>query len=163
MTRGVVCTLLWLLVLARPVQAQPRPVTQWSDWASYGTALGNPAAAAVAAWRSDHRLCALGQLALSEGVGNGITIWSKHVITSPRPCLGCDPDGSPSGHTMNSVIGFSRWSHGWVQYLVAGGLAAATGWLRHDAGRHFWRQIGEGALLGVGAEAAGQLIRCPTE
>jgi membrane-associated phospholipid phosphatase len=156
--------LLACLFIPLLVHAQA-PVKPWADWSSYGTAVGNPGAAAVDAWRSDRRGCNLARLALSEGVGNGITLWAKRTYDSPRPCLGCAPDGMPSGHTMNSVIGSSQWGGGlkpWQHYLIAGGLVAATGWLRHDANRHTWRQIAAGAVLGVGAEAAGHLITCRT-
>ncbi len=92
-----------------PLYAQ-QPVEKWADWSSYPTAVVNPASAAVEAWRSEHRSCRLARLAISEGAGNGITLWAKKSYDSPRPCLGCAPDGMPSGHTMNSVIGSgSAW------------------------------------------------------
>lgn len=150
-----------LLLASTPAIAQPRPVREWSDWSSYATAVANPGAAVVAAWHSDHPACNLGRLALSEGIGNSITLAAKRSYTSPRPCLGCAPDGFPSGHTMNAAIGSSTaWGHGWKGKLLATGLVAATGFLRHDANRHTWRQIAAGAVIGFGAEAAGQLIPC---
>jgi hypothetical protein len=163
--RVIFALTMWLVVAtAAQAVAQPRPVTEWSDWASYGTASANPSAAAVAAWRSASRGCLFARLALSEGVVNGLTLVAKHTYDSPRPCLGCAPDGMPSGHTANSVIGSAEaWGGAWWHWFVAAGMAAATGWLRHDAYRHTWRQIAAGALLGTGAEAIGQLIRCPAE
>jgi membrane-associated phospholipid phosphatase len=129
------------------------PVQPWADWTSYGTAMVNPATAVVEAWQSPSRGCRLGRLALSEAIGNGVALTLKHFIVSPRPCLGCAPDGMPSGHTMNSAIGMfsSRW--GFTATI-------ATGVLRHEANRHTWTQIAAGAALGVGAEAAGRLIKC---
>lgn len=133
-------------------QAQ-EPVKQWADVASYGTAAINPTVAAVEAWRSSSRGCRLGRLALSEAIGNGVTLAMKHWLVSPRPCLGCLPDGNPSGHSVNGSIGMlsSRWGFS---------AAVATGVLRHEANRHTWRQVGAGLLVGVGSEAAGRLIHC---
>jgi hypothetical protein len=157
---------VWLMLVS-PVYAQQRPVREWADWSSYGTALANPTSAIIEAWQSDHRGCRLARIALSEVVGNGVTLGFKKLTyglpDAVRPCLDCDPDGWPSGHTMNSIIGSSSaWAglHGWVRWAVAAGWSAATGLLRHEANRHFWQQIGWGAIFGAGAEAAGQLIRC---
>lgn len=156
-----------VLMLSAPVQAQPRPVREWADWASYGTAMANPAGALQAALAGDHKACDLGRLAIREVVGNTATIGLKHwrygEPDAVRPCLGCAPDGDPSGHTANGIIGSSTaWSglHGWVRWVVVASTAAATGLLRHDSFRHFWEQIGKGALVGVGAEASGYLLRC---
>lgn len=158
---GVALLVLMFLLISSSAGAQQLPVRAWSDWSSYGTAVGNPGAAAVAAYRSEHPACNLGRLALSEGIGNGLTLAAKHSFASPRPCLGCAPDGMPSGHTMNSAIGsWTAWGHGWKGKLLSAGLVASTGFLRHDANRHTWRQIAAGALIGFGSEAAGQLIPC---
>lgn len=142
---------LLFLLLAAPCAAQEvRPL---ADVGSYGTALVNPLTAAVAAWRSPSRGCRLARLALSEAIGNGLTIGLKRVLVSPRPCLGCAPDGMPSGHTMNSLIGASSSRWGFTASI-------ATGALRHGANRHTWPQVLAGAAVGVGAEAAGRLVRC---
>ncbi len=152
--------LVIVLLLVAPLQAQ-KPVEQWADWSSYPTAVANPARAAVEAWRSSSRGCRFGQLAISEGLGNGVTMIAKRSYASPRPCLGCAPDGMPSGHTMNSVIGAgSAWGGGWKGVLLSAGFVAATGFLRHEANRHTWRQITAGALLGAGSELAGHALRC---
>lgn len=149
--RFLIC-LTVCLSLPLTVQAQ-EPVKPWADMSSYPTAIVNPGWAVVEAWRSDDRACRFGRLALSEAFGNGIALALKHFIVSPRPCLGCAPDGMPSGHTMNSAIGIfdSRW--GFTATI-------ATGVLRHEANRHTWPQIAAGAALGVGAEAAGRLVKC---
>lgn len=133
-------------------QAQ-EPVKKWADVASYGTAAINPTVGVVEAWRSSSRGCRLGRLALSEAIGNGVTLAMKHWLVSPRPCLGCLPDGNPSGHSVNGSIGMfsSRWGFS---------ASVATGVLRHEANRHTWRQVGAGLAIGAGAEAAGLLIRC---
>jgi len=117
------------------VHAQ-EPVKPWADVTSWGTSFVNP-----------------GRLALSEAIGNGVALAMKHFIVSPRPCLGCNAMGMPSGHTMQSSIGMfsSRW--GFTATI-------ATGVLRHEANRHTWQQIAAGAAIGVGAEAAGRLIKC---
>ena len=151
---------LALLCFAPVVQAQPPPDTRppvqpLADWASYGTAIVNPAVAAIQAWRSPRRGCRLGQLAISEAVGNGTALLLKRLIVSPRPCLGCASDGFPSGHTLNSTIGFSS------SWRVGVGFAWSTAALRATAHRHTARQVAAGALLGIGAEAAGHLLTCP--
>lgn len=142
-----------LLGLARPTFAQ-QPVVRWADWASYGTAAVNPTRAAVDAFRAEHRWCQLGRLALSEGVGNGVTLALKHVIRSPRPCVGCRADGMPSGHSMNSVVGFSR------HWQLGAAFAWGTQALRGEANRHTVPQRLAGLAIGVGAELTGRLIPC---
>jgi len=134
------------------VHAQ-EPVKPWADVTSWGTSFVNPGIAAVEAWQSNDRACRFGRLALSEAIGNGVALAMKHFIVSPRPCLGCNAMGMPSGHTMQSSIGMfsSRW--GFTATI-------ATGVLRHEANRHTWQQIAAGAAIGVGAEAAGRLIKC---
>src|SRR5690349_11545625 len=92
-----------LLVIALAQAVAPIP-----DAVSWGTAFVNPTLATIDALKSEHKGCRLARLALSEGVGNGLSIGLKHLIVSPRPCAGCNPDGMPSGHSMNSAIGFSR-------------------------------------------------------
>lgn len=143
------------LLLALPAAAQiPVPVSPLADWASYGTAAINPTMAAVEVWRSPQRGCRFAQLAISEAVGNGVALTLKHFIVSPRPCIGCTPDGMPSGHTMNSIIGVSAsWRVGML-------FAVGTGGLRMAAHRHTLWQVAAGAALGVGAEATGRLLKC---
>ncbi len=157
---------LAFLLIASPVLAQDKPVLAVPDDISYVTAIANPISAAIAAYRvpSGEKVCAFGRLAITELVGNGATIGIKHWVVSPRPCLGCAPDGEPSGHTMNSVLGSSsaQWWNlgGWQRWALSAGMVALTGFLRHDANRHTWFQIVSGALVGAGAEAAGHLLRC---
>jgi membrane-associated phospholipid phosphatase len=129
-------------------------VTKWADWASYGTAFVNPTVATIEALRSEQKTCRLGRIALSEGIANGLGLTMKHFILSPRPCLGCAPDGFPSGHSANSMIGSGGWRYGIV-------FGAATGSLRMEANRHTPTQVAAGLLLGAGAEFAGRLIHCP--
>lgn len=161
MVRRVRLAVFALALLCSSTVYAQQPVRDAADRVSWGTAGANPGAAAVAAWRSEHPACNLGRLAISEGIGNGITLAAKRSYESPRPCLGCAPDGFPSGHAMNAAIGSSTaWGGGWRGKLIATGLVIVTGYLRHDANRHTWRQVAAGALIGFGAEAAGQLIPC---
>ena len=143
-----------VLLLASPARAQ-EPVEKWADYTSWATALANPTIAAVQAARSSDPKCRLGQLALSEAIGNGATLALKHLIVSPRPCVGCAPDGMPSGHTMNSAIGVSsRWQVGLFFTL-------GTAELRTAANRHTPAQVAAGAALGFVAEWAGhRLLHC---
>jgi membrane-associated phospholipid phosphatase len=124
-----------------------------ADWSSYATATVNPTVAAVQAWKASDRICRLEQLALSEVIGNGLSLTLKHVVSSPRPCVGCVPDGFPSGHSVNASIGFSGWQWGF-------GFAVGTGLLRIAANRHTPKQVVAGMLIGIGADAAGRLVRC---
>ena len=151
-----------LAALATPAAAQ-QPVNKWADWASYGTAAVNPTIGAIDAWQSERRGCHLAQLLVAEGVGNGIGLAGQHFIYSPRPCLGCPPHGLPSLHVTNSIIGINQAhpASSWKGRVLLGATTAAlTGFLRWQANRHTWEQIGWGALLGTGAELSGQLIRC---
>jgi len=152
----MVAIIVALLFFAPIVHAQPPPVQPWADGASWATAFVNPTVAAIEAWRSPRRGCRLGQLAISEAVGNVAALTLKRLIVSPRPCLGCGNDGWPSGHTMNSTIGFAS------SWRVGVGFAWSTAVLRTAAHRHTARQVAAGALLGIGAEAAGHLLRCPS-
>jgi len=139
-----------ILLLVAQLAVAPVP-----DIASYATAAINPTIAAVQAWKSAHRACRFGQLAIAEAVGNGAALTLKHFVVSPRPCAGCLSDGMPSGHTMNAAIGVSQ---GW-RYGLA--LTVATGALRVDAHRHTPRQVLAGAGLGIGADFASRnLLRC---
>ncbi len=144
---------LALLLFPLTVHAQ-EPVTTWADVASYATAAVNPTIATVEAFRSTQKACRLGRIALSEGILNGVGLTMKHFILSPRPCIGCAPDGMPSGHSGNSMIGASGWRYGIV-------FGATTGSLRMQANRHTHTQVAAGLLLGAGSEFAGRLIHCP--
>jgi membrane-associated phospholipid phosphatase len=142
------------LALAAPVAAQV-PVDPAPDVLSYATAAVNPALSVIDALRSSDRGCRLARLALSEGIGNGLTLAIKHFVVSPRPCLGCTPDGMPSGHTMNSVLGT-----GTDHWQLGVAFAIATGSLRQAAHRHTLPQVLVGAGIGVLSESLGHLLRC---
>ena len=124
------------------------------DAISWATAFVNPTLSVIDAATGPQPWCHLARLGLSELAGNGLSIVLKHVIVSQRPCSGCGVDGFPSGHTMNAALGFSR------DWRVGLSLTLGTGILRHEAHRHTNGQILGGAVLGVGAEATGRLIRC---
>lgn len=144
-----------LLFLPASAQAQ-EPVSKWADGVSWGTALANPIHAAVEALKSDHKACELGRLALSEAIVNATVITLKHFVVSPRPCMdfGCQPDGFPSGHSANSVVGAGGWSYGIV-------FSASTATLRMEAHRHTPWQVAAGLAIGAGGELAGRLVKCP--
>jgi membrane-associated phospholipid phosphatase len=158
----LVLVALALLFFAPIVHAQPPPpdlrppVQPWADGVSWATAFANPTVAAIEAWRSPRRGCKFAQLAIAEAVGNVAVLTLKHFIISPRPGFGLPPDGDPSGHSTNSMIGFS--ARNWGLGLSFG---FATGALRYDAHRHFPGQIAKGLILGALAEGAGHLLRCP--
>ena len=145
---------LVLVLVAAPVFAQ-EPVNRAADVISWGTAAVNPIVATVQALRSEDKVCQLGRLAISEGIGNGVTLALKHFIDSPRPCLGCDHMGMPSGHSMNAVIGAS-WN-----LKVSWTFALGTAQLRRTAHKHTLPQVAAGLGLGALSEFAGQkLLHC---
>lgn len=150
-----------VLLCAVPCAAQDLPVRPVPDWASYGTAMVNPAVAAYNALTSSTPKCKLAQLAIAEAVGNGVTIglkrWRFGQPDAVRPCAGCAPDGDPSGHSMNATIG--AFETGWV---VGASFSVGTGILRNVANRHTKTQVVKGLLIGVGANAAGRLLKCST-
>jgi hypothetical protein len=157
--------LLGLSLWPAPVAAQepPPPVLKWADYTRWGTALVNPTWGVVEALRSDHRACHLGQLGISLGVGETALLTIQHFVVSPRPCLGCNQHGLPSGHTMHSILGIdqaspaTRWGA-----RVGVGLAsvAATGILSVVSHRHTVKQVLWGAGVGTGAELTGHLLHC---
>jgi len=147
--------MLIVVLLSVGLAAQEPAVLPLPNWASYATAGAMPAIAIWTAARGPEPKCKLAQLAISEAIGNGVSMTLKHFVVSPRPCLGCAADGFPSGHSMNSVIGLSS---GWRVGLF---LAVGTGELRHAAHKHTKTQVAAGLALGGLAEWAGQrLVRC---
>jgi hypothetical protein len=155
---------LLVLLFVSPAAAQPLPVNKWADWSSYGTAGVNITIGVVDAWQSERRGCHLAQLAIAEGIGNGAGLTLQHVITSPRPCLGCPPHGMPSLHVTNSVIGLNQphRASSWGGRVLVGVTAVAlTALLRWQANRHTWQQVVWGSVLGAGSDLAGHFIlRC---
>lgn len=144
--------LLVALLVATPASAQT-PVVPWADVLSYGTAAVNPAVAVYKAARSGDAVCQLSRFGVSEVIGNAVALAVKRWVHSPRPCTGCAPDGMPSGHTMNSAIGFT--SSGWQVGLS---FTLATAELRTAANRHTQTQVAAGAALGILSELAGHAI-----
>lgn len=143
------------LMLTTATRTRAQAVRPVPDASSYATAAVNPGWVAVEAWRASGRACRFWQLGVSEAIGNSVALLMKAHLTSPRPCAGCDPDGMPSGHTLNATIGFSRH---WPAGLA---FSLGTGALRVAANRHTWAQVSAGAALGAGAELAGRaLIHC---
>jgi membrane-associated phospholipid phosphatase len=156
-TTTLLCLLLLLLTpTALSAQTLPMtPVEPWSDALSYGTAVVNPSIAAWKAWHSNSRGCKLFQLAIAELTGNGTSLTIKHFTNSPRPCFLCQPDGMPSGHTMNAAIGQIESGFA-IGYTFSWG----TGILRTTAHRHTPTQVVAGWLIGAGADALGHLKHC---
>ncbi len=148
----IACVCGFIALFGNRINAQA--VNRLPDAISWGTAFTNPTLAIVDAIRGPQTKCHLARLALSEAVGNGLTIGLKHLIVSPRPCVGCGVDGFPSGHTMNSTIGFSR------DWRVGLSFTLGTAILRHEAHRHTSQQVLAGALVGIGAESIGRLVPC---
>jgi membrane-associated phospholipid phosphatase len=138
------------LCLVQSSSAQS-PVSKVPDAISWGTAFANPT---LAAWDARHSKCELGRLALSAAIENGVTFALKSLVVSKRPCLGCDPTGFPSGHAAQSAVGLSR------NWRVGIGFTLTTAALRMEAHRHTWQQVTAGALIGIGSEALGRMVKC---
>lgn len=147
-------TLIALLLASTAHAQEVRPVP---DYLSYATAAVNPSIAIWKAVHSEHKVCSLAQLGISEVVGNGATLTMKHFIKSPRPVTGLAPDGMPSGHSMNGVLG--SISSGW---RIGASFSIGTGILRSTKGanRHTAPQIAMGLVIGAGAELTGHLLHC---
>lgn len=145
-------TLIALLLASTAHAQEVRPVP---DYLSYATAAVNPSIAVWKAMHSEHKVCSLAQLGISEAVGNITTLTMKHFIKSPRPVAELAPDGMPSGHSMNAVLG--SMSSGWK---VGVSFSVGTALLRKGANRHTTSQVLAGLGIGVGAELSGHLLHC---
>lgn len=141
-----------LILLTSSVAALPAHAEddRLADVASYVTAGVNLGSDVVQAVRADRRRCALGQLGLRWGLGNGAVLLTKHVVRSPRPD-GSDAHGFPSGHTMNAALGQRGW-----RWQLGVGLTVGTAGLRMAADKHTWWQTAAGAGYGVLADWAGR-------
>lgn len=145
-------TLVLLLLSPAAYAQEVRPIP---DALSYATAAVNPSIAIWKAVHSKHKVCSLTQLGVSELVGNGVTLTMKHFIKSTRPAASLAPDGMPSGHSMNSMLG--SMSSGWV---VGASFSIGTGALRKAANRHTTNQVLVGWAIGAGADLSGHLLHC---
>lgn len=142
-----------LLFLSSPCYAQDKPpVIDWADKASWVTASIGPSESIIEALRSSNKKCNLLKFGVKEIIANVSVITFKHFIHSERPCLNCQDDGTPSGHTANAFTG-NNW-----QVSVTAGIV--TGILRHKANRHTWKQVALGAIDGIGSNLLGNLIHC---
>lgn len=148
--------LVGVLLLSGTLSAQTVEVRSLPDAVSWATAAVNPGVAAYKAIRSPEPKCQLSRLLVAEALGNGPALLLKRFVSSPRPCAGCAPDGMPSGHSMNSVIGID--STGWA---LGASFAVGTGALRVAAHRHTKTQVVAGLLLGGVAEwASYRIVKC---
>jgi len=144
--------------------AAQEPVRPVPDIISWGTALTNPTIAVVEAFRSDDRLCRLGQLGISGGITTTVGLLAQHYIHSPRPCVGspgCSGNGDPSMHAAIGVLGISRGFQSGLGFTFSISMAVGTAGGRVDANRHNKKQAALGLALGGLSELAGQrLLRC---
>ncbi len=151
---------LVLIALRGGVLAAQEPVARVPDVASWVTAGANATGAVVDAIRSDDATCRLGQLAISEAIGMGAAFTLQHFIISARPCLGCAPNGMPSAHVTQSLIGSTASARG-LTWGFSLGMALGTAEGRDRAHRHTRAQQVAGFALGSLAEWTGQrLVRC---
>ncbi len=87
---------------------------------------------------------AVGCEMLKFGTANGSALVLKAFIHETRPD-GSDNQSFPSEHTANAFA-----ATGW-NASISIPLAMAAGELRTAANRHWWRDVGAGALLGLGS------------
>ncbi len=152
----VVVLAIWQASLA----SAQEPVARVPDVASWITAGANAAGAIVEATRSDDAKCRLGQLAVSEAIGLGVAFTLQHVVISARPCLGCAPNGMPSAHVTQSLLGSTASAKG-LTWGFSIGMAVGTAEGRDRAHRHTRTQQAAGFALGSLAEWGGhQLVKC---
>lgn len=147
--------LLPIFLLIPSLLYAQEPVEKVPDVLSYATAAVNPTVAAIRAFRSEDKWCEAAQLGLSELIGNVTVLTIKHFVVSPRPCIGCDSHGMPSGHAMNGTLGVSS------NWYVGIATSWGTGELRYRAKRHTIPQVLLGWTIGALSEWGGQkIIRC---
>ncbi len=81
----------------------------------------------------------------------GLTVALKYSVNSVRP--NGAPHGFPSGHAAISFTSaeFLRKRYGWEYGLPAYALAAFVGYSRIHAHEHTFRDVGAGALIGIGS------------
>lgn len=145
-----------ILILAVPLHAQ-EPVVKWADYTSWGTAATNVTAGLIEGLRSSTPKRTLLRIGLSGATEITTTTLLKHAIESPRPCLGCLPDGMPSGHTAFSDVGaFSSCDPAQAKWGLT--LVAVTALLRVLAHRHTWKQVTAGAAVGLGSDLLWRLL-----
>lgn len=152
-----------LLLTCRPLAAQ-EPVNEAADIIRWGTAVANPLLGAVRAIRSDDPGCRLSQEMISLGIGLGGALVLQHLIVSPRPCLGCPPNGQPSAHSAASVAGaLSGWRHD-IGFGFSVTMAVGTAGLSVASKRHTRAQAIAGLALGVAGEAVSHwVVHCGEE
>ncbi len=149
-----------LIALGAGVLQAQAPVSRVPDVVSWATAGANATVAITEAIRSDETKCRLGQLAVSEAIGMGAAFTLQHFIISARPCLGCAPNGMPSAHVTQSLLGSTASARG-LTWGFSLGMALGTAEGRDRAHRHTRAQQVAGFALGSVAEWAGhQVVRC---
>lgn len=89
------------------------------------------------------------QLAQSLGSSLLLTHSLKRIIDRKRPNGG--KWSFPSGHTTLAFGGaaFLQKRHGWSVGIPAYALAGYVAWSRVHADKHYWSDVGVGALIGI--------------
>lgn len=143
-------TLVWLflLLLAAPAAAEDNPL-KWSqhrpiaDWLSTGLVAGTITADVVHAWRAEDRPRALWGVTCRNAVAGGGAELLKLVIHRWRPDHS-DQKSTPSGHTAEAFANST-----YASFTVTMPIAAAVGYLRPAANRHYASDVAFGAGLGL--------------
>jgi membrane-associated phospholipid phosphatase len=154
--RNIFVALLLSISLTTPLWAQETaglPTSeerQTAHIASWVTVLTAEAFDVWATAHADNLGRAITLHAVRIGVVEGSVFALKHYFPDARPCTPthtCGSDGEmsgfPSGHMALACSTF-----GGPSLSITLPLAGGTGLGRNLAGRHFWRQIGAGCLVG---------------
>ncbi|MCL9780716.1 phosphatase PAP2 family protein [Vibrio sp. S4M6] len=132
------------------VHAGSDTLKQFGDVAQFGVPL---AAGSIAILKGDEE----GLFQLVEGAmyTSLATHAMKASVSAQRPD-GSSYDSFPSGHTSAATQGaaFLQFRYGWEYGLPAYAIASVVGYSRVDADRHYWRDVGAGAILATGIQYA---------
>lgn len=137
-----------LLLVAVPAAAEENPL-KWSahrpiaDWLSTGLVAGSVTADVVHAWRAEDPRSALWGVACRNAVAGGGAELLKVLIHRWRPDHS-DQKSTPSGHTAEA---FANSTYASVTITMP--VAAAVGYLRPAANRHYASDVAFGAGLGL--------------
>ena len=143
--------LLLVIFLLAP-GANPRAFANnnktWADISDVSVALLMGSALATPTVKSDW--VGLRQSAYSLGVSTGVSLGLKSVIHEQRPDHS-DNKSFPSGHATMAFTSATTLHrrYGWQAGFPAYALATLTSVARVSANKHFWHDVGAGAVIGI--------------
>ena len=133
--------LVLVVLLAQETQPAAWPAHRKAADVASGVLVGaNLAGATVEAWRAPDRKHALGCLALRNAIVYGATVTVKHTVSRWRPDRS-DQMSFFSGHTAFAAV--NQWT-----FSASIPITIGAGYGRAAANRHYWTDIGVGAVVG---------------